>query len=109
MSDDKKPLDPNRPLLLGELLLINGFHQKYIDELSAYRVDNTAQLEQQQILNEVLQRFFNLTFAQLLRIDVNNPDMYFEITAGKTNEEKFLKELREKYFGPKAVDGKVIH
>ncbi|MCU7931435.1 MAG: hypothetical protein KZQ90_11590 [Candidatus Thiodiazotropha sp. (ex Codakia rugifera)] len=107
MTDGSKTPDPDRPVKLGDLLSVSISHEQHINELTTRGLDVTAQLEQQKIIDEVIDRFLTLTFDQLLRADVTNPDhMGFRITCTEENTgyEQFIKDLREKYFGPKTDD-----
>ncbi|MCM8857124.1 MAG: hypothetical protein LC541_04535 [Candidatus Thiodiazotropha sp.] len=111
MSDDKKILDPNRPLKLSDLLSVSILHERCIAELNTQGVDASVQLEQQKIVDEVINRFLDLSYDQLLRADVNNPDhMAFLITSTdeRSGYKRLINDLREKYFDSE-VDVNTLH
>ncbi|MEW8683037.1 MAG: hypothetical protein AB2536_14135 [Candidatus Thiodiazotropha endolucinida] len=87
---NKQKPDPNRPVKISDILMLGRIY----DDL-----DLQEDPEIQNFIQEHLDLVLNVTYEELLRVGVTDPDcLVIRMANQNTSNEQRLKDLRNKYF-----------
>ncbi|RLW53899.1 MAG: hypothetical protein B6D76_09405 [gamma proteobacterium symbiont of Stewartia floridana] len=101
MTDPKLNLDG--PVRILDLVLVIAYHTKFLSMMRDLGHDDHAlkeYLDQDEVLSDLMNRYLNVTFSELQRVGVQNPnDLIVRLASEHTTDEQLVRDLREKYFG----------
>ncbi|MBT3042962.1 MAG: hypothetical protein KME67_08900 [Candidatus Thiodiazotropha sp. (ex Codakia orbicularis)] len=98
----KKKPNPDRPVKVGEILLLGYIHDQIIEKMRelGHDVDNLHEfISTQDFIHDHVNTILNVTYEELLRVGVTDPDcLVIRMANQNTSNEQRLKDLRNKYF-----------
>lgn len=104
---DRKP-NPDRPVKIGEILLMGYFHDQIIEKMEEHGHDiekYSEYVEIQEFINDHINTILNVTYEELLRVGVTDPNcLVIRMANQNTSNEQRLKDLRNQYFQKKTSD-----
>ncbi|MEW8660748.1 MAG: hypothetical protein AB2603_20745 [Candidatus Thiodiazotropha endolucinida] len=105
--NDRKP-NPDRPVKIGEILLMGFIHDQIIEKMQehGYDIDKySGYVEIQEFIHDHINTILNVTYEELLRVGVTDPDcLVLRMANQDTSNERRLKDLRNQYFQKKTTD-----